>query len=483
MQNSEWDVVVGLEVHVQINSQSKAFCSDNNQFGDKPNENISPITLAHPGTLPRANQYHIESAIKLGLAFNSGINEISFFDRKNYFYPDLPKGYQITQDNTPICVGGKVEYIMGEGSVRTLRIHHLHMEEDAGKSIHDIHPRNTVLDYNRAGVPLIEIVTEPDLTSSDEVYYFIQTLQLLVRSLGISDGNMEEGSFRCDCNVSVKKKGQKVLGNRCEIKNLNSKRFAKQAVEYEAARQIKILENGGNIKKTTMLYNNETNKTYPMRDKEEVNDYRYFNDPDLPPVILSPDLVNSLKAHQIQNPVETYKSLKSKFEISHEEALIITSNKHYTDLLLELFNAKSDPREATLLLINKVIPANNGNDPSTLTDPVFIERLKDFLKFLQSEKISKSAAYQHLYDQMWGDQISVKLEDIAKNLSILQVEDQSFLDAIINHVIEQNPDKVKAFKNGKKGLIGFFMGQVMKQSKGKANPQTLKQKLHEHLNR
>ncbi|NNF35196.1 MAG: Asp-tRNA(Asn)/Glu-tRNA(Gln) amidotransferase subunit GatB, partial [Saprospiraceae bacterium] len=277
-----WETVVGLEVHVQLNTQTKAFCNDLNVFGSDPNTNISPITLAHPGTLPRMNRKHILAAIKLGLAFGSDIQPTNYFDRKNYFYPDLPKGYQITQDERPVCIGGKVEYIMGDGSIRSIRIHHLHMEEDAGKSIHDLSSHETYLDYNRAGVPLIEIVTEPDLRSSEEVYYFIQTLQQLVRHLGISDGNMEEGSFRCDCNVSVKKISDEKLGERCEIKNLNSKRFAKAAVEYEAERQIKQLEAGNSILKTTMLYNPSSGKTFPMRDKEEVNDYRYFNDPDLP---------------------------------------------------------------------------------------------------------------------------------------------------------------------------------------------------------
>lgn len=476
-----WEIVIGLEIHVQMNTKTKAFCNDRNLFGDEANSHISPITLAHPGTLPRINKIHIESAIKCGLAFGSTISQESYFDRKNYFYPDLPKGYQITQDERPICIGGKCPYIMGDGTIKEVTIHHVHMEEDAGKSIHDLSPSYTYLDYNRAGVPLLEIVTEPDLNSSEEVYHFIASLQQLVRHLGISDGNMEEGSFRCDCNVSVRKKGDPKLGERCEIKNLNSKRFAKAAIEYEASRQIEIISNGGSISKTTMLYNPDTGRTYPMRDKEDVNDYRYFNDPDLPPMIISDNFLKKLTEDIEKMPVQQYQLLRTEHQLSHDDSMVLIDDSLFLHILNALIDNGYDAKEAALLIVNKIAPLKNIQEIRNLPETILINKLSSFLELIRTNKISKSAAYNQLFEVMWKDN-NISLLDLAKKLEILQHSDQSFVSDIATQVVNQFPDKVKAYKSGKKGLIGFFMGQAMKISKGKANPQILQKELESALN-
>lgn len=475
-----WETVIGLEIHVQINSQSKAFCADRNQFTNEPNVNISPITLAHPGTLPRVNEYQIKSAVKLGLAFGSVINQINYFDRKNYFYPDLPKGYQITQDTKPICVGGSFSYPLPGGEIKKVRIHHLHMEEDAGKSIHDQDPNFTLLDYNRAGVPLVEIVTEPDLRTSEEVFYFIQYLQIMVRNLNISDGNMEEGSFRCDCNVSVMPKGSRILGIRCEIKNLNSKKFAKQAIEYESARQIKILENGGIIKQTTLLFDSSKGITYSMRDKEEVNDYRYFNDPDLPPVHLTDSQISAIKSEMVPTPIENFQYLNESFDLKQAEIELLIEDQKIIDLLKLCEEKNLDKRESALLIINKIKPDWEVLNFSKLDPEVFVARIKSFIDLFIENKVSKTMAYQNLYEHIWKD-LTVPVEEIALSLNLMLSEDSDALEVLVSEIITANPDKVKAYNSGKKGLIGFFMGEGMKKSKGKYDPQTLNKAFTEKL--
>ena len=280
----QYETVIGLEIHVQLSTKSKAFCADDTSFGGEPNTQVSTISLGHPGTLPRLNKKQIEYAVRLGLALGSEINQVSYFDRKNYFYADLPKGYQITQDRRPVCVGGDLEIRVGEMR-KKVRIHHIHMEEDAGKSMHDSDPVNSFIDLNRAGVPLLEVVSEPDLRSPEEVDAYMSAMRQLVKYLEISDGNMEQGSMRCDCNVSVRKKGATKLGERCEIKNLNSMRYARRAINYEVKRQIDLIESGGRVKQQTLNFDPTTGVTSPLREKEDAHDYRYFPEPDLPPVL------------------------------------------------------------------------------------------------------------------------------------------------------------------------------------------------------
>ncbi|MEM9549120.1 MAG: Asp-tRNA(Asn)/Glu-tRNA(Gln) amidotransferase subunit GatB [Bacteroidota bacterium] len=470
----EYTTVVGLEVHVQLNTISKAFCADANQFGNDPNTNLSAISLALPGTLPVLNDAHVKSAIKLAHALNSTINLENKFDRKNYFYPDLPKGYQITQDALPICRGGQLTFASG-GNEKTVRIHHVHMEEDAGKNSHDLHSSFSMVDINRAGTPLVEIVTEPDLRTAQEVHDFIAALQQLVRYLEISDGNMEEGSLRCDVNVSVMPKGSQVYGERNEIKNVNSKKFAKTAVEYESKRQIKILASGGTIKKNTLLFNPEEGTTKPMRSKEEANDYRYFPDPDLPPLQLTQPYVDSVIAEVDLLPWTAKALLINEFQLSEYDAEILSRDKNTVQFFRGLGVAKKHGSTLSSFLTNKALPYCQENN--TILEDLTKENIAAFIQLLESGKVAKSAALQELSEIVLSSRDSLNIEELAKQKNLIQSDDQDFLDQIIQEVLDTNPDKVKAYKNGKKGLQGFFMGQVMGRAKGKANPKVLQQKL------
>ncbi|MCB0664066.1 MAG: Asp-tRNA(Asn)/Glu-tRNA(Gln) amidotransferase subunit GatB, partial [Saprospiraceae bacterium] len=350
-----YETVIGLEVHVQLNTLSKAFCPDPVAFGAAPNTLVSPISLAHPGTLPRLNKEQVKKAIQLGLALGSAISMQTDFDRKNYTYPDLPKGYQITQDHRPICIGGVLPVRVGD-TWKNIRIHHIHMEEDAGKNIHDLDPEHSLVDLNRAGTPLLEVVTEPDLRSAEEVDAFMTAMRQLVRYLDVSDGNMQEGSLRCDCNVSIREAGSTVLNERCEIKNLNSMRFARQAVAYEVARQTAIVEAGGRVAQETLTFNPTTRETSPIRSKEDAIDYRYFPDPDLPPLQLDPNLIKSLEKQQPALPWELHQQLTEEQSISFEHASIITEEKGMADAFLNLCGTFENGALAANFFIQKVRP-------------------------------------------------------------------------------------------------------------------------------
>ena len=474
----EYTTVIGLEVHVQLNTISKAFCADINQFGDSPNMNISAVSLALPGTLPVLNVAQVKSAVKLAHALNSEIDPNNRFDRKNYFYPDLPKGYQITQDNAPICNGGYLEY-MSDGKLKRVNIHHVHMEEDAGKNIHDQHAQYSVVDINRAGTPLLEIVTEPDLRSAQEVHDFIAALQQLVRYLDISDGNMEEGSLRCDVNVSVMPLGSKVYGERNEIKNVNSKKFARTAVEYESKRQIKILEAGGTIEKNTLLFDPEKGTTKPMRSKEEVNDYRYFPDPDLPPLNLSNNFIDEAISEIDLLPWTAKKSLIEDFGRSEYEAEILCRDKEIALHFMSYSIEKEQWNTLTNFFINKLLPFHQQSNKAI--DSFNQSNITAFVKLLDSGKVSKSVALKTLSDKILSSNEDLDVEALAKKENLIQSQDQDFLDQLISDVLSQNPDKVKAFQKGQKGLLGFFMGQIMGRAKGKANPKVLTEKLSKEL--
>jgi aspartyl-tRNA(Asn)/glutamyl-tRNA(Gln) amidotransferase subunit B len=387
---NKYEVVIGLEVHVQLNTLSKAFCGDPNQFGTSPNENTSIISLAYPGTLPKANKTHIHSAIKMGLAINSEINKKIYFDRKNYFYPDLPKGYQITQDNQPICLGG--EFILKlENGERNIRIHHIHMEEDAGKSIHDLSEKFTLLDYNRAGVPLLEMVTEPDLRSGDETLQFIEEVQRLVRYLEISDGRMEEGSLRADCNISVRPKGQEAYNNRVEIKNVNSKKFAKKAIEFETTRQIKIMEEGGTVKQETRGFDVQKGITIPQREKENVHDYRYFPEPDLCPMEIDEVYLNKIKEEMPLLPKAMKAKLKETYGLSDYDADILSREKEDAVYFMNLADEIKN-EDLSKLVINKILPWK-GESNSISDFPISNKNIKALLALIKSGKISAAAAY------------------------------------------------------------------------------------------
>ncbi|WP_235296844.1 Asp-tRNA(Asn)/Glu-tRNA(Gln) amidotransferase subunit GatB [Portibacter marinus] len=477
---SDYEVVVGLEVHIQLNTNSKAFARDLNRFGDNPNTNISAITLAHPGTLPKANKAHIEKALLLAIATQSQINPTHQFDRKNYFYPDLPKGYQITQDRYPICEGGHITF-ESEGRIKKVRLHHIHMEEDAGKSSHDLSDRVSMLDYNRAGTPLVEMVTEPDLRSPQEVHDFMAYMQKLVRYLGISDGNMEEGSMRCDCNVSIRPKGSTIYGERCEIKNVNSKKFAKQAVAYEFKRQYKMVSKGVVFSKQTLNFNPETGVTTPLRSKEDAHDYRYFPDPDLPPILLAPEYIQTLRESMPMLPEQYVEHLTSKYGLNEYNSKELTREKAFADFFLRLAQKEHDYELLAKVIVNKILPEVKDSGKSIEKQVVSDERLLEFIGLIKSKKVAPSVANQILFPAML-DQSNVNLLELAGRLNLLKSEDQGFLGDILDDILKNHPEELEKYRKGNKALIGFFMGQAMKAAKGKADPKLLKTELVKKLN-
>jgi aspartyl-tRNA(Asn)/glutamyl-tRNA(Gln) amidotransferase subunit B len=466
----KYELVVGLEIHLQLNTLSKAFCGDAVSFGDSPNVHVSAISLGHPGTLPKLNRQHVEKAVKLGLALGCQINHNSFFDRKNYFYADLPKGYQITQDKQPICIGGRIE-IMVNGQLRSIRLHHIHMEEDAGKSIHDIDEQYSFIDLNRAGTPLLEIVTEPDLRSADEVAAVMTVVRQIARYLDISDGNMEEGSMRCDCNISVRLKGATEYGERCEVKNVNSMRFAKQAIEFELNRQIQILEQGGNIERQTLNFDPATGITTPLRSKEDANDYRYFPEPDLPPVVISPQQLAAIKDEMPPLPKELFDEFTQHFGIAPNDAFILTEEKSialYFKIMAEQINNK---KAWANLMINKIRPYILEQAINVSDFPLSAAQLNDFIELIDTGKVASAIAYQRLFPAML-EQNEAMPSVLAAQLKLVQNTDNQFIEEVCREVITAFPEKVSEYQKGKKGLIGFFMGEVMKRSKGQAEPKS-----------
>ncbi|MFN7117525.1 MAG: Asp-tRNA(Asn)/Glu-tRNA(Gln) amidotransferase subunit GatB [Saprospiraceae bacterium] len=477
--NHSYETIIGLEVHVQLATHSKAFCGDDARFGGDPNTHVSTISLGHPGTLPRLNKRQIEFAVRLGLALGCDINLHNAFDRKNYFYADLPKGYQITQDRLPICVGGTLNISTKDGD-KAIRIHHIHMEEDAGKSMHEHDPFDSLIDLNRAGVPLLEIVTEPDLRSADEVDAFMTGMRQLVRYLEVSDGNMEEGSLRCDCNVSIRKKGDTKLNERCEIKNLNSMRFARKAIDYEVNRQIKIMEAGGKVEQETLNFDPETGVTTPLRSKEDAHDYRYFPEPDLPPVVLSSEYILQIKENLPPLPWTLQMRFKSEYGLSDYDAHLLTEEKETALFYLNLCNITKNYKAAANLIINKILPWCKETAVDITQFPVSFSTLANFIHLIDSSKVSNSNAYQRIFPELVA-QPTLSPEYIAKKLNLIQSADTDFLAQIVEEVITKYPEKVAEYRKGKKGLLGFFVGEVMKQSKGKAEPKTTNALLLEKL--
>jgi aspartyl-tRNA(Asn)/glutamyl-tRNA(Gln) amidotransferase subunit B len=473
-----YETVIGLETHIQLCTKSKAFSGDAVQFGSAPNQHISPVTLAYPGTLPKVNRQQVQFAVRLGLALGCEINLKNCFDRKNYFYADLPKGFQTTQDRLPICVGGAVP-ITVNGETKHIRIHHIHMEEDAGKSIHDLDPDHSLIDLNRAGTPLLEVVSEPDLRSGEEVDAFMSTMQQLVRYLEISDGNMEQGSLRCDCNISVRKKGATAYGTRCEVKNMNSMRFARQAIQFEVKRQIDLIESGGEVQQQTLNFDPSTGETSPLRSKEDAHDYRYFPEPDLPPIRLTEAEVKRIQSELPELPWTIKKRFLEQYQLSESDAVTLTAERataEYAQLFLETCpHAKA----ASNLMIQLLLPSLKKEQ--TLNDlPLTIRQLCEFVELIQTDKVSNSVAYQQLYPALLK-QPSSSPTQLAEQLNLLQSKNDDFLQPLIESILSNSPDKVKAYQKGKKGLIGFFMGELMKQSKGKANPKVAKKALEDAL--
>lgn len=475
----KYDTVIGLEVHIQMNTASKAFCADENLFGDAANEHVSAISVAHPGTLPVANTKHIEKAIKLGAALGCRINEYNFFDRKHYFYPDLPKGYQITQDNEPICIGGEVT-INVNGVEKTIRIHHIHMEEDAGKTIHDVHDSYSLIDLNRAGTPLLELVTEPDLSSGDEVYAFIAELQKLLRFLKVSNADMEKGSMRCDCNVSIKPAGAIELGERCEIKNLNSKRFAKDAVQYETKRQIQMVENGISFGKQTLHYDPETKVTSVLREKEGVADYRYFPDPDMPPIQLEKSFIASIKASLPKLPATIKKELVSQDGLTLDYAEQLSQHPEIYNFYQEACAETKENKGIANLLVNQILPSLDNIDLIS-NFPISPKIAANYISFLNSGKVNKSIANKELWPALINNP-AILIEELASKLNLLISTDNDAVDELVSKIVADHPDQVQQFKKGKKALIGFFIGAAMKQAKGAVDANQIKSALMKALN-
>ncbi len=475
----KYELVIGLETHVQLSTKSKAFCADAITFGQEPNTQISTISLAYPGTLPQVNKKQIEYAVRLGVAVGCEINLENHFDRKNYFYADLPKGFQTTQDARPICVGGYVP-VRVENYEKNIRLNRIHMEEDAGKSIHDLSPRHSFIDLNRAGTPLLEIVSEPDFRSAEEVEAYMTALRQLVRYLDISDGNMEQGSLRCDVNVSVRLKGAEEYGQRCEVKNLNSMRFARKAINFEFKRQVDLIEAGGKVQQNTLHFDPATGVTSPLRSKENAHDYRYFPEPDLPPIKLTKAYVTDIATNLPPLPYVLYDRFTTGFQLSDYDAKLITEERDTALLFQALAKATKSYKATVNLVINKIMPYIKEHSISAKDFPISVLQLSAFIQLLEDGKVSNSMAYQRLFPALLKSPNTPPLQ-LAEQLNLLQSDDADLLEKLIDDIIAQNPDKVKAYRNGKKGLLGFFMGQLMRASKGKADPKKANQLMVEKL--
>ncbi len=474
--DNQYEVVIGLEVHAQVSSQSKLFSTSSTKFGAEPNTQVSLVDAAFPGMLPVINEYCVKQAIKTGIGLKAKINKRSVFDRKNYFYADLPQGYQISQFKDPIVGEGKVILDMPDGQ-KEVGIERLHLEQDAGKSIHDLDPKNTFVDLNRSGVALMEIVSKPDLRSPDEVNAYIKKLRSIMRYLGTCDGNMQEGSLRADVNVSVRKKGSKDFGTRCEIKNVNSIKFMQMAIEYEANRQVDLIEDGQTIDQETRLFDTKKNETRSMRSKEDAHDYRYFPDPDLLPLEVSDDFIENLKSEIPELPDEKKKRFIEKFKLSPYEANILVSDIE-TSNYFENVIKKSDVKLATNWIIGELFAALNEKNLEITESPISAGNLSKLINLIKDGTISGKIAKTVFEQMMEGDKDPKK---IVEEKGLKQESDPKALEALIVKVIDDNRDKATEYKSGKVKLFGFFVGQVMKVSGGKANPQLVNEILKKKL--
>ena len=474
--DNQYEVVIGLEVHAQVTSESKLFSTSATKFGAEPNTQVSLVDAAFPGMLPVINEYCVKQAIKTGIGLKAKINKRSVFDRKNYFYADLPQGYQISQFKDPIVGEGKVILDMPDGQ-KEVGIERLHLEQDAGKSIHDLDPKNTFVDLNRSGVALMEIVSKPDLRSPDEVNAYIKKLRSIMRYLGTCDGNMQEGSLRADVNVSVRKKGSKEFGTRCEIKNVNSIKFMQMAIEYEANRQVDLIEDGQTIDQETRLFDTKKNETRSMRSKEDAHDYRYFPDPDLLPLEVSDDFIENLKSEIPELPDEKKKRFIEKFKLSPYEANILVSDIE-TSNYFENVIKKSDVKLATNWIIGELFAALNEKNLEITESPISAGNLSKLINLIKDGTISGKIAKTVFEQMMKGDKDPKK---IVEEKGLKQESDPKALEALIDKVIDDNRDKAIEYKSGKVKLFGFFVGQVMKVSGGKANPQLVNEILKKKL--
>ena len=478
--DNQYEVVIGLEVHAQVTSESKLFSSSATKFGAEPNTQVSLVDAAFPGMLPVINEFCVKQAIKTGIGLNAKINKRSVFDRKNYFYADLPQGYQISQFKDPIVGEGKVILDLPEGQ-KEIGIERLHLEQDAGKSIHDLDPQNTFVDLNRSGVALMEIVSKPDLRSPDEVNAYIKKLRSIMRYLGTCDGNMQEGSLRADVNVSVRPKGTKEFGTRCEIKNVNSIKFMQMAIEYEANRQVDLIEEGQTIDQETRLFDTKKNETRSMRSKEDAHDYRYFPDPDLLPLEVSEEFIDDIKKDIPELPDDKKKRFIDEFKLSPYEATILVSDietsKYFEEVVAKMGKNK-DIKLAVNWITGELFAVLNDKNLDISQSPVSAKNLAILVNLIKNGTISGKIAKTVFEFMIDGDQDPQK---IVEEKSLKQQSDPKALEALIDKIINDNREKAIEYKNGKEKLFGFFVGQAMKASGGKANPQLINEILKKKL--
>lgn len=476
----KYETVIGLECHIQLLTKTKMYSNDIAEYGSLPNTNVSVVTLGHPGTLPAVNSKAIEFAVKLGIAVNATIREENQFARKNYFYADLPKGYQITQDKTPICNGGYITAKLKDGSTKKINLTRIHMEEDAGKSLHDIDPFDTLIDLNRAGTPLLEIVTEPDFRSGEEAYAYLTEVRKLVRYLDICDGNMEEGSLRCDANISVMLKGAKEFGKKVEVKNMNSFRNVQRAIDFEIKRQIDLLEEGEEIKGETRSFDAVRGLTFTLRSKENANDYRYFPEPDLQPVFITQDYINKVKSTLPVLPDELFNTYTQNYKLSDYDALQLLDLKEVAAYFNQLITFTSNYKSAANWLMGPVKAFLNDKALTISEFTLEPQKIAQLIKLIDDGKVSNAAATQSIFPELMKNQTKSP-EQIAQELDLIQNSDSYELQELINQALSKFPEKIIEYKNGKVGLLGLFVGEVMKLSKGKADPKLLNQLVKEIL--
>lgn len=475
--SGKWEIICGLEIHCQIISKSKIFSGASTKFGEDPNENVSFIDVGMPGMLPRLNEECVHQAIKTGLGLNAAINKYSVFSRKNYFYPDLPQGYQITQDKFPIIGNGSVSIDLSDGTTKEIGIERIHIEQDAAKSIHDIDPKKSFIDYNRAGVGLMEIVTKPDFRSPEEVGAFLRKLRSIVRYLGTCDGNMDEGSMRCDASISIRKLGETDFRPRAEVKNVNSVKFAMQAVEYEAHRQLEVYENGGSFVQESRQFDPSTGTTKFMREKEFAHEYRQFPEPDLPPLILTDEYINKIKEELVELPDAKKKRYIADLGLTPYDAMVICENKEVAEFF-EIASKNRDAKKVANWLMGDFFAMLNKKNLDIKSSPVSAENLGKLVDLISKDVISGKIA-KDVFEIM--AETSENPEDIVEKKGLKQVTDTSAIEAIVDEVLNANPDNIASYKAGKTNLLGWFVGQVMKQSQGKANPGVVNKLLKDKL--
>lgn len=479
---SKYEPVIGLEVHAQMLTKSKAYCSDANEYGSMPNTLVGPVSLGHPGTLPVHNKEAVKYAVKLGIACNCDIAEYNYYARKNYFYADLPKGYQISQDTTPICRNGHIDIKLKDGTHKSINLTRIHMEEDTGKSMHDQDLYDTLIDYNRAGVPLVEIVSEPEIRTGEEAYQYLTEIRKLVRYLGICDGNMEEGSMRCDANVSVRLRGAKEFGVKVEVKNMNSISNVQRAIDHEIKRQIEAIERGEKIYQETRTFNALKGETLVMRTKEGASDYRYFPEPDLPPLHITQQFIDGVKAQMPALPKELFEKFTKTYGLNDYDANVLTDNKETAEYFEAVLKHTGNIKSAANWVMVQVRGYLNEQAIDIADFVLQPAKIAEIISLVDEGKVSNSAASQKIFPAMLSSHHKSALE-IAEALNVMQQSDSGELQKWIDEAILRFPEKVDEYKAGKVSLVGLFMGEVMKISKGKADPKVANQLVKETLDK